>query len=648
MVAPLPSGWGELAAQSDLARTDWNQNFQSQVPSTGWWNQTPAPFSYGPDLGLGESFDYDPGGIGTTYSPTSSLTMRMIDSDIDSWLRREHPELYDFTTGVQYGGVAGVGKVGVNLRPGVKLGYFTPDADAEIQAAANKYGVPANFLKAIIHKESSGNWDANSHMVCGIRGKCIFGYVGVFDDAAASWGFNFNSLEGNRAGQIEMLASGLRGMYDRLHAQNPQWGWLNVAANHYSGDPTGASTPGDSWQHGSTQNYMDETKMIWQGLDSDVGNTWSNYTDTRQNTGVGSPQNQAWGPYAQWDQAIVGLSANQGAPANLLKAFLRYGDESGRGYSTNFDTTFSQAANTLTANYRQTGDWGNAIALTLGVDPASKDSNPAYRRVKQYWDELNADMSGVFGGQARPGATPPGSQAEAIWGGIPHGISQRNGPSDFANQHPDWYEYSVGVLGTFGHPGDDVTIPEGTILYAPQSGTVIRDGNTGSYAYGGGDSAHSGELRIRLDNGDELILGHTKSINVRIGDRVTPGQQVAISGWAGTGDHLHLEYRTPDPSMSSGWRSIDPFPALSGQFTGFHQGARTGLGYTTPMTFKNLMLYAASGKPIPSGATFAQGGGRSAWSTWLRNTMLGIQNQEQRAGQIDYGSIYNLSPGGIG
>lgn len=645
----MVASWDDLARQSPLAQADWSRLFQEQVPTTGWWSETAAPFSYGPEMNLGASFDYDPGGFGTTYSPTSSLTMQMIDSDIETWLRREHPELFDFTTGVQYGGVAGVGQVAQDPN----FGQFSQDPSVygEIQAAANKYGVPANFLQAIIAKESSGDWFGNSRpvAVASRGGKRIHGYVGVFEDAAASWGFNFDALTGNRAGQIEMLASGLRGMYDQLRARDPSYGWLNVAAMHYSGDPDARYTPGDSFQHGTTQQYMAEVETWWKQLDAQAGNTWSNYTDVSQNTGIGSPQNAQWGQYAQWDEALVGVSANTGAPANLLKAMLRYGDEQGYGYSSAFDQAFvPNVAQAVADNFARYGDWDTAIAATLGFEQVngSVTNNPGFRRVKEYWDELNADMSGVFGGQ--PTGTSPSTQAEAIWGGLPYGVSQEHASTGFANLHPDWYEYSLDVVGYLSHPGADVTLPEGTSLYAPVAGTVIRAGNTGSYVYGNGDSASSGELRIRLDNGHELILGHTKNILVNVGDRVSPGQQVAISGWAGTGDHLHLEYRIPDQTKNGGWAAIDPFDALAGNFTGFHQGARTGLGYTQPLTFQALMRAGASGQPIPSGPVYAQGGGRSAWTTWLRNEMLGIGNPDTVGSRIDYANIYNLGSPGSG
>lgn len=631
--------WGNpfAAAQQSPLASDWSNYFTEQMPSTGWWSQDTGQFGYANNASRG--LDYDPGGSTSMYAPLSGLTNKIIDSDIEGWMRAEFPELYDFTGGGSLQGTVGVGKVGSGI------GQFsrTPEVYQEMQAAANKYGVPVNFLQAIIAHESSGDWNANNRApVIGTRGERILPFVGVFESAAKSWGFDFNSLIGNRAGQIEMLASGLRGMYDRLRSQNPSWGWEQVSNNHYSGDPTGGYTPGDAYQYGTTNEYTGRVMGWWKQLDAQAGNTWGNYTDTKQNTGVGSPQNAAWGQYAKWDKAIVGLSANTSAPANLLKSVLRFGQENGMNFAANFDAGLTPLATRLAQNYQATGDWGKSIASTLGLVPGSSQAN----KVQAYWDELNADMSGVFGG-SYGGPAGPLSQIKAIWGGTDFPITQEHGPTEWSLGAGRWmYEYSVGVLGTYGHPGIDVGMPAGTKIYSPGGGTVIRTGSGSYNHYGAALGPKTGELRIRMDNGDELILGHMAGINVNIGDRVTAGSFVGLSGNM-NGDHLHLEYRTPDPKMSSGWRAVDPRQVLSGQFTGYNQGAKTGLGYTTPLTFQNLMLAGAKGQPIPAGANFVQGGGNSSWTNWLANTMRGQQNQQTRAGGLDYGKIYSSNGTGM-
>jgi murein DD-endopeptidase MepM/ murein hydrolase activator NlpD len=667
------------AASASPLSGDWSNYMGKSMTSQGWWKDIQTPYSY--DQGYtsssryGSQMDYHPGGEGSIYAPLSGMTSRIIDDMLAQWHMKEFPELYDYSPVWGQQGVAGAGTVAQNpMVDGKQFGQFaeTPEVYGEIQAAANKYGVPANFLMAIIAKESSGDWANNSTPACGIRGMCIHGYIGVFENAARAWGFNFEQGIGNRAYQIEMLAGGLRRMYDQLHAENPSWGWLNVAANHYSGDPTMQYTPPDSYQHGTTQQYVAEMQKWWQQLDAQAGNTWSNFTSTGQPTGVATPLSSGWSNVNPYDQMIVAAAQKYGVPANLVKAIIRL-ESNGNANAVspqgatglmqvmpmhvggNQDILFDPAQNIdvgtriLMDNYRRYGSWEMAAKAYLGLggaDALGTTSSTYWTTVKGYWDELNAAGSAVFGGPTS-GMTGPLSSLETIWGGRSYSISQGHGPSDFANAHPNWYGYSVGVLGTFGHPGIDVAFPRGTPIFSPGSGTVIRAGGSGSYTFYGADRAGVGELRIRMDNGDELILGHMMSISVRPNDRITPGMQVGLSGGDGTGDHLHLEYRTPDNSMSSGWKALDPREVFNGSFIpgGGHQSRPTGLGYTQPLTYKNLLLAAAKGEPIPQGDVYSLGGGSSGWNSMLRSLIQGVMPYSMsRSGQAPYQYLYN--PGG--
>lgn len=92
------------------------------------------------------------------------------------------------------------------------------------------------------------------------------------------------------------------------------------------------------------------------------------------------------------------------------------------------------------------------------------------------------------------------------------------------------------------HKGDDLQIPVGTPVLAAQSGTVTAAGLNGTY----GNS-------IVIDGGDGWATeyAHMESINVHVGDQVSQGQQIALSGGLkglptsgdSTGPHLHFEIR---------------------------------------------------------------------------------------------------------
>lgn len=662
------SPWDTQASSSPLGATDWSGYFTEKMPSTGWWNQTAAPFSYGPALNLSNSLDYDPGSPGGMYAPASGMTSKIIDEQLDQWHKEKYPQFYDFTLNQNYGqGVAGVGKVAV--KPG--FGAFTRDADAEIQLAAEKYGVPANFLKSIIAKESRGKWSEENLTPQRIPSHSptlglIHGYVGVFEGAARSRGFYdlWAAGNGNRGKQIELLAAILRSQYNQAQKENPQYGWLNVAAKHYSGDYSGRTNPAGWEKHGTTQDYMARTEKWWKDLDAIAGNTWSNFTSTGQMTGIATPNSAAWQQVNSWDQMITPLAAKHGVPANLIKAIMRLesnGDPRvvskqgatglmqvmpmhvGGNASVLLDpeTNIDIGARILADNYRRWGSWELAAKAYLAGNPYSTKLDAEntgvglyWKTVNTHWQELNGVGSGQFGGA--PGPTGPSTAFESIWGGGAGNISQGLGLNSFSRQHlGGMYAYSAGV-GVQGHSGIDVVMPRSQ-LYSPVSGTVIRVGNQ-YYADVSGGGPNRGELRIRLDNGEELILGHMNSISVPVGSRVQAGMPVGFSGKA-AGDqtgHIHIEYRIPSDKTSTGQQAVDPRQYLGGPGTVGHQNTPTGLGYNVPMSFQNLMRYAAMGKAIPQGQVFSQGGGRSGWNSWLRQAMTGTITPTTQVGDYKY------------
>ena len=67
---------------------------------------------------------------------------------------------------------------------------------------------------------------------------------------------------------------------------------------------------------------------------------------------------------------------------------------------------------------------------------------------------------------------------------------------------------------------------------------------------------------IKHDNGLYTAYGHLSGFNVNVGQRVSRGQQIAISGSTGisTGPHLHFEVRL-SPGGSS--NRVDPLDYLT-------------------------------------------------------------------------------------
>lgn len=81
-------------------------------------------------------------------------------------------------------------------------------------------------------------------------------------------------------------------------------------------------------------------------------------------------------------------------------------------------------------------------------------------------------------------------------------------------------------------------------IYAPEDGTVIGIKNNYQTQDSSGNS-YGNYIKIQHDNGLITLMAHLKynSINVKIGDKVKFGEQIAIMGTTGhsTGVHLHYE-----------------------------------------------------------------------------------------------------------
>ncbi|USQ83928.1 M23 family metallopeptidase [Streptomyces phaeoluteigriseus] len=97
---------------------------------------------------------------------------------------------------------------------------------------------------------------------------------------------------------------------------------------------------------------------------------------------------------------------------------------------------------------------------------------------------------------------------------------------------------SGGSLWSSGsHTGIDFHAASGTPVRAVGLGTVVEAGWGGAYG---------NQVVIRMNDGTYTQYGHLSSIGVSVGQKVAPGQQIALSGATGnvTGAHLHFEVRT--------------------------------------------------------------------------------------------------------
>ena len=114
--------------------------------------------------------------------------------------------------------------------------------------------------------------------------------------------------------------------------------------------------------------------------------------------------------------------------------------------------------------------------------------------------------------------------------------------SQHFGENPDMYKR----FGYLGHNGSDIAWPTGTPILAPHDG-IVKEAALDANGYG---------WYVKIENPVEgSVLGHNKSLSVKVGDVVTGGQKVAISDNSGysTGSHVHWGYYTIPRDRSNGY-----------------------------------------------------------------------------------------------
>jgi murein DD-endopeptidase MepM/ murein hydrolase activator NlpD len=94
------------------------------------------------------------------------------------------------------------------------------------------------------------------------------------------------------------------------------------------------------------------------------------------------------------------------------------------------------------------------------------------------------------------------------------------------------------------HPGLDVAVPVGTPIRAAGGGTVVEVGD---------DAKYGKFVRIEHRDGYESLYAHASQILVTMGEKISAGRNIALSGNTGqsTAPHLHFEVR-------QGGAAVDP------------------------------------------------------------------------------------------
>ncbi|CQR61302.1 M23 family metallopeptidase [Streptomyces leeuwenhoekii] len=113
------------------------------------------------------------------------------------------------------------------------------------------------------------------------------------------------------------------------------------------------------------------------------------------------------------------------------------------------------------------------------------------------------------------------------------------------------YQAGSSLWSSGSHTGVDFHAASGTPVHAVGAATVVEAGWGGAYG---------NQVVLKMHDGTYTQYGHLSSIAVSVGQTVTAGQQIGLSGATGnvTGPHLHFEARM-SPEYGS---DVDPVAYL--------------------------------------------------------------------------------------
>jgi len=111
--------------------------------------------------------------------------------------------------------------------------------------------------------------------------------------------------------------------------------------------------------------------------------------------------------------------------------------------------------------------------------------------------------------------------------------------SDFAVPLKGPFESPFGYRWGRLHAGVDIAVLKTNRVHAALDGVVVKTGYQESYG------GYGNVIVIRHRPGFVTLYAHLASIEVRPGERVTRGEEIAHAGCTGscTGTHLHFEVR---------------------------------------------------------------------------------------------------------
>ena len=178
---------------------------------------------------------------------------------------------------------------------------------------------------------------------------------------------------------------------------------------------------------------------------------------------------------------------------------------------------------------------GTASNSVYASEASSRRST--YRNYGNYSDETSADSRPFGSGMGRE---PSDVLASSYRGRLSWPLAGGQIVSGFGRR-PET-----------AHDGLDIKAPSGTPIFAAHAGKVVY-ANNGIPGYGN-------LVVLRSSDGLTTIYAHCRRLDVREGESVTPGQQIAEVGETGraTGPHLHFEVRLRNEDNK--YIAVNPLP----------------------------------------------------------------------------------------
>jgi murein DD-endopeptidase MepM/ murein hydrolase activator NlpD len=160
----------------------------------------------------------------------------------------------------------------------------------------------------------------------------------------------------------------------------------------------------------------------------------------------------------------------------------------------------------------------SAQRLKAGALAHARESREEYLSEVQSLEAESAALGAQIQAAQSRSSTPARSAAGLIWpvdGPVTSGFGMRWGRM---------------------HTGIDIAVPPGTLVHASAAGTVVYAGWMSGYGF-----------LVAIDHGGGLATAyaHNSSLQVAVGQQVSQGQVISLSGSTGhsTGPHVHFEVR---------------------------------------------------------------------------------------------------------